>query len=57
MHLLRLATSERPDDPQLAELVGELSINSPEFARIWATHPVAECSHSMRRFEHPLVGR
>ena len=32
MHLLRLATSERPDDPQLAELVGELSINSPEFA-------------------------
>jgi transcriptional regulator with XRE-family HTH domain len=54
---LRMATSERPDDPQLAELVGELCIGSPEFARIWATHLVAECSHSVREFEHPLVGR
>jgi transcriptional regulator with XRE-family HTH domain len=54
---LRTATSERPDDPELAELVGELSINSPEFARIWATHPVAECSYSVREFDHPLVGR
>ena len=54
---LRMATSERPDDPELAELVGELSINSPDFARIWATHPVGECSYSVREFEHPLVGR
>ncbi|HEX4224002.1 MAG TPA: helix-turn-helix transcriptional regulator [Pseudonocardiaceae bacterium] len=54
---LRMATSERPDDPKLAELVGELSINSPEFARIWATHPVAECSHSIREFDHPRVGK
>lgn len=54
---LRLATSGRPDDPGMAELVGELSIKSADFAAIWATHPVSECSHSVRELDHPLVGR
>ncbi|MDH6118479.1 helix-turn-helix transcriptional regulator [Kitasatospora sp. GAS204B] len=54
---LRMATGDQPDDPLLAELIGELSIKSPEFARIWATHPVAECLHSVRQYDHPLVGR
>ncbi|MCU1681256.1 MAG: Helix-turn-helix protein [Amycolatopsis sp.] len=54
---LRNASSERPDDPLLAELIGELSIKSPEFARIWATHPVGECLHAVREYNHPLVGQ
>jgi transcriptional regulator with XRE-family HTH domain len=54
---LRMASSDQPEDPLLAELVGELSIKSAEFARIWATHPVAECLHAVREYEHPLVGR
>lgn len=54
---LRMASSDQPDDELLAALVGELSIKSPEFARIWATHPVAECLHDVREYEHPLVGR
>jgi transcriptional regulator with XRE-family HTH domain len=54
---LRMASSDQPDDELLAALVGELSIKSPEFARIWATHPVAECLHAVREYEHPLVGR
>jgi transcriptional regulator with XRE-family HTH domain len=54
---LRNASSDALDDPMLAELVGELSIRSPEFARIWATHPVAECLHAVRDWDHPLVGR
>jgi hypothetical protein len=54
---LRMATGDQPDDPDLAELIGELSIKSPEFARIWAGHPVAECTHSVREYDHPLVGR
>ncbi|MFI5611122.1 helix-turn-helix transcriptional regulator [Amycolatopsis sp. NPDC051903] len=54
---LRMAAGEQVDDPLMAELVGELSIESPEFARIWAAHPVAECAHSVREFDHPLVGR
>ncbi|MFD5702436.1 helix-turn-helix domain-containing protein [Streptomyces lasiicapitis] len=53
---LRMATGDMPDDPALADLIGELSIKSPEFARIWAIQPVAECGHSTRRYHHPLVG-
>jgi transcriptional regulator with XRE-family HTH domain len=54
---LRMATGDQPDDPGLAEVIGELSIKSPEFARIWAAHPVAECTHGVREYDHPLVGR
>jgi len=54
---LRMATGDGPDDRLLAELVGELSIKSAEFARIWAAHPVAECLHAVREYDHPLVGR
>ncbi|WP_089253197.1 helix-turn-helix transcriptional regulator [Asanoa hainanensis] len=54
---LRNASSDAADDPLLAELVGDLSIRSAEFARIWATHPVAECLHAVREWDHPLVGR
>ncbi|MEW2504230.1 helix-turn-helix transcriptional regulator [Amycolatopsis sp. CA-161197] len=54
---LRMATGEQTEDPKMAELIGELSIHSPEFARIWASHPVAECLHSVREYDHPLVGR
>ncbi|HEX6342557.1 helix-turn-helix transcriptional regulator [Umezawaea sp.] len=54
---LRMASSDQPDDRLLAELIGDLSIRSAEFARIWATHPVAECLHSVRQYDHPLVGR
>jgi transcriptional regulator with XRE-family HTH domain len=54
---LRMATGDQPDDTRLAELIGELSIKSPEFAQIWATHPVAECTHGVQEYDHPLVGR
>ncbi|HEY0534281.1 MAG TPA: helix-turn-helix transcriptional regulator [Actinoplanes sp.] len=53
---LRMATGDHPDDPKLAEVIGELSIRSPEFARLWATHLVAECTHGVREYDHPLVG-
>ncbi|MET7998423.1 helix-turn-helix transcriptional regulator [Amycolatopsis sp. NPDC005232] len=54
---LRMTTGEQTDDPKMAELIGDLSIQSPEFARIWAAHPVAQCLHSVREYDHPLVGR
>ena len=53
---LRMASSDQPDDHLLAELIGELSIKSPEFVRIWATHPVGECLHAVREYRHPVVG-
>ncbi|MFS8103841.1 helix-turn-helix transcriptional regulator [Lentzea alba] len=53
---LRMAVGDMPDDPELAKLVGELSINSPEFTTMWAAQQVAECMHRVRHFRHPLVG-
>ena len=53
---LRLATGADPDDTELAALVGELSVKSPEFARLWATHRVREKTRGSHRYRHPVVG-
>ncbi|MFJ1748322.1 helix-turn-helix domain-containing protein [Streptomyces sp. NPDC088116] len=53
---LRLYTGCHPDDPELSALVGELSVRSEEFRRLWATHDVKEKSHGVKRLQHPLVG-
>jgi transcriptional regulator with XRE-family HTH domain len=53
---LRLAAGRYPDDPQMAALIGDLSMKSPEFAALWAGHPVRDCAFATRRFEHPQVG-
>ncbi|MDO8213520.1 helix-turn-helix domain-containing protein [Conexibacter sp. CPCC 206217] len=45
------------DDPQLAELVGELSIRSDHFRRLWARHDVRpRTGGGVRRLQHPQVG-
>lgn len=54
--ILRLDAARHPDDPVLAELVGELAVKSPEFRRWWAAHEVRERSHGTKRFHHPIVG-
>lgn len=54
---LRVATVTDPDDPRLAELVGELTIKSPDFVRMWAAHPVGQWAHGIHEYNHPLVGR
>ncbi|MFD8599508.1 helix-turn-helix domain-containing protein [Kitasatospora sp. NPDC059646] len=53
---LRLTVGRHPEDRQLAELVGHLAIHSPEFAALWARHPVRECTVGSKSFHHPLVG-
>lgn len=53
---LRLDAGRHPDDPQLAALVGELSLKSEEFRRHWSMHTVKSKSHGYKRFEHPVVG-
>jgi hypothetical protein len=53
---LRLVAGSHPDDRQLSELVGELAVNSPEFAALWARHPVQTCVFGTKQFRHPLVG-
>lgn len=53
---LRLQVGRHPGDPLLAQLVGELSIRSPEFAALWADHRVQECDVDRFAMRHPLVG-
>jgi transcriptional regulator with XRE-family HTH domain len=53
---LRVSTGTHPDDPLLAKLIGELTIKSPDFVRLWAAHPVMECTHSQMEYDHPQVG-
>ncbi|RFU41769.1 XRE family transcriptional regulator [Actinomadura logoneensis] len=53
---LRAASGGVPDDPRLVELVGELSIASPEFARLWARHEVRSKTREAKLFRHPRVG-
>jgi transcriptional regulator with XRE-family HTH domain len=53
---LRRHSVQHPDDPRLAAVVGELSMKSPEFAALWAAHPVRVCDPIRRDYRHPLVG-
>ncbi|MFE9459578.1 helix-turn-helix domain-containing protein [Streptomyces californicus] len=53
---LRLYAGCHPDDPELSALVGELSVKSDEFRRLWATHNVKEKGHGTKLVRHPLAG-
>ncbi|GAA4610190.1 hypothetical protein GCM10023195_41620 [Actinoallomurus liliacearum] len=44
------------DDPELAALVGELSVKSEDFRRWWADHNVKDKSNGRKVLHHPLVG-
>ncbi|TDD21408.1 helix-turn-helix domain-containing protein [Nonomuraea diastatica] len=53
---LRAAAGADPDDPQLIEVVGELSLKSETFRTLWARHDIRQKTHETKRFRHPLVG-
>ncbi|ANP50476.1 transcriptional regulator with XRE-family HTH domain [Streptomyces griseochromogenes] len=53
---LRLAAGQHPDDPRLAELIGELTMKSSEFAMMWSEHRVRKWDLATYRMHHPLVG-
>jgi transcriptional regulator with XRE-family HTH domain len=53
---LRMDAGCYPDDRRLSALVGELSVKSEDFRRLWATHDVKEKSYGVKRLRHPLVG-
>ncbi|GAA2793611.1 helix-turn-helix transcriptional regulator [Kitasatospora sp. CM 4170] len=53
---LRLAAGRHPNDRQLAELIGELSMKSAEFAALWSGHPVHDCLFGTKELRHPVVG-
>ncbi|SDM18620.1 Transcriptional regulator, contains XRE-family HTH domain [Nonomuraea maritima] len=53
---LRLWGGLHPDDTQLASLIGELSMKSEAFRKLWAAHDVKKKTHGTIRLTHPLVG-
>lgn len=53
---LRLHAGRHPDDRRLTELIGELSVKSEHFRRLWADHLVREKTYGVKRLIHPVVG-
>ncbi|MES5822028.1 helix-turn-helix transcriptional regulator [Streptomyces sp. RG80] len=54
---LRVQAGHHHNDRQLTALVGELSLKSEDFRRLWADHQVRECAHGVKRVQHPVAGR
>jgi transcriptional regulator with XRE-family HTH domain len=53
---LRAVAGTDPDAPDLAALVGELLVKSPEFGRLWARYEVSRVGDGEKVFRHPAVG-
>ncbi|WP_406287136.1 helix-turn-helix transcriptional regulator [Streptomyces sp. NBC_00209] len=53
---LRLDAGLHQDDKELAALVGELSLKSEDFRRLWADHQVKAKTYGVKRMAHPVVG-
>ncbi|MGW6980916.1 helix-turn-helix domain-containing protein [Streptomyces sp. NPDC054932] len=53
---LRLVAGRNPEDRALAELIGSLMLQSPDFASLWSKHPVRDCTVGTKNLHHPVVG-
>ncbi|MEU9580519.1 helix-turn-helix transcriptional regulator [Streptomyces chilikensis] len=53
---LRLTAGRYPTDARLAGLIGELTMNSVDFAAMWATGDVSDCTTGTMHLQHPAVG-
>ncbi|GAB7007456.1 helix-turn-helix domain-containing protein [Nocardioides sp. AN3] len=53
---LRMEAATDPDDPELAVLVGEMSVRDDDFRSWWAEHRVNSASYGTKRYRHPVVG-
>ncbi|MGL5865389.1 MAG: helix-turn-helix transcriptional regulator [Dermatophilaceae bacterium] len=53
---LRYVAAQFPDDRGLAQVIGELSLGSQDFARLWARRTVRLCSSGTKALHHPEVG-
>ncbi|OLR92793.1 helix-turn-helix domain-containing protein [Actinokineospora bangkokensis] len=51
---LRMVAGRWPDTPDLAHLIGDLVIHSPEFADLWSDRPVHQCTHGVKLLRHPV---
>ncbi|MEV5386257.1 helix-turn-helix domain-containing protein [Streptomyces sp. NPDC052721] len=53
---LRMDAGRYPNDPELARLVGELSMKDPDFRRWWSDHRVRAQRPGRKEFVHAVAG-
>ncbi|MFD7708790.1 helix-turn-helix domain-containing protein [Streptomyces sp. NPDC059786] len=53
---LRMEAAAGPEDPELARLVGELSVRDADFRIWWAEHRVVGSAYGTKHYRHRLVG-
>ena len=53
---LRAVAGADPDSPDLAALIGELTVKSPDFVRVWNRYEVRTVGAGQKTFRNPLVG-
>jgi transcriptional regulator with XRE-family HTH domain len=53
---LRMEAAADPEDPELARLVGELSVQDPDFRTWWAERRVTGTGHGTKLYRHRVVG-
>ena len=54
--MLRTEAGRHPDDPELIELIGQLSTRSTAFRTRWAAGDVRAHRGGTKTFRHPLIG-
>ncbi|MFD5624905.1 MULTISPECIES: helix-turn-helix domain-containing protein [unclassified Streptomyces] len=53
---LRQSIGTRLDDQRSIDLVGQLSLASPRFRRLWGRHDIGGRGGAVMRLQHPLLG-
>jgi transcriptional regulator with XRE-family HTH domain len=53
---LRAVAGADPDAPELLSIIGELTVKSPEFSRMWERYDVRRTGYGQKTFRHPEVG-
>lgn len=54
--ILRREAAETREDAVLNAIIGELTVKSEDFRRLWSEHKVYECTFGRKRLHNPLVG-
>ncbi|MFG3323617.1 helix-turn-helix transcriptional regulator [Streptomyces sp. NPDC048171] len=54
---LRMDAARYPDDPELAQLVGDLSLKNADFGTWWSDHRVRSQRQGRKTFHHRIAGQ